>query len=143
VGPSLVFVVSVCPFLPQTSMSNNILTIVCVVHGEYRPFSIKIESGELVSELTDRIQARTTNQTDSRFLDLWKISIPHDDKLEAKLKKIKLDGNDAGVEKLLAALPLSDYFSGDNDLVRRNIHVLVQLPVASELYCLPALPSTD
>jgi hypothetical protein len=55
---------------------------------------------------------------------LWKISIPDDDELEAKLKGIKLDGS----EKLRVIPPLSRYFLGDNDLIKGNIHVLVQLP---------------
>jgi hypothetical protein len=135
----------VCPFLPQTSMSNNMLTIVCVVHGEYRPFPIEIESTKLVGILGAKIKDSipTWNNIAAKDLDLWKISIPDDDELEAKLKSIKLDGNNADVEKLRAGIPLSDYFSGNNGLVRRNVHVLVQLPVASELYCLPSLRSTD
>jgi hypothetical protein len=139
-GQCLLF--AVCPFLPQTSMSNKMLTIVCVVHGEDRPFSIKIESGELVSELKNQLRAMTPawNHLAAKDLDLWKISIPYGDE---RLKSIKLDGSDTDVEAMIPVFLLSDYFSGDNDLVMRNIHVLVQLPVASELYCLSMLPSTD
>jgi hypothetical protein len=129
---------------PQKSMSNNI-TINCVVHGEDSPFPINIESTKLVDILKSRIKDGIPiwNNIATKDLRLWKISIPDDDELEAKLKSIKLDGSDVGVEKLRAALPLSRYFSGDNDFVMGNIHILVQLPVASELYCLLALRSTD
>jgi hypothetical protein len=111
-------------------MPNDTLTISCVVHGENRPFPIEIESTEPVDELKNRIHATRSawNRIAARAVVLWKISIPDDDELEAKLKSIKLDGSDIGVEELRVIPPLSRYFSGDNDLIKGNIHVLVQLP---------------
>jgi hypothetical protein len=126
-------------------MSNKILTINCVVHGEDRPFSIEIESGELVGILGVKIKDSIPiwNNIAAKDLDLWKISIHYSDELEAKLKGIKLDSSEVDAKKMLPVFPLSRYFSDDNDLVEGNIHVLIQPPVASELYCLPALRSTN
>jgi hypothetical protein len=115
-------------------MSNDILTIYCAVHGEVLLFPIEIESTTSVGILKDRIHARTaSNQIDSRVLVLWKfkISIHDADELEAKLKSIKLDGSDVGIEKMNVVSPLSRYFSLDNNFVEV---VLVQPPAVGELY---------
>jgi hypothetical protein len=118
-------------------MSNDILTIFCVVHGEASLFSIEIESTAPVTKLKRKIKDEIPawNNIAAKDLELWKISIsnsiPTADELKARLKNIKLDGSDRGIEEMNAAFPVSRCFSRDNDLFEV---VLVQLPAAGELY---------
>ncbi|KAI1288806.1 hypothetical protein EDD11_009648 [Mortierella claussenii] len=60
-------------------MTNNLLTLFCVVDGESRPFSVKIESTETISALKDEIKKKKSPRFDDVAADeltLWSVSIP-------------------------------------------------------------------
>ncbi|KAF0712237.1 Aste57867_4893 [Aphanomyces stellatus] len=51
------------------------LTLVCVVVGEGRPFSVKIEANEIVSELKKKIKDENKNTVtcDAKELELYRV----------------------------------------------------------------------
>ncbi|KAF8923966.1 hypothetical protein BGZ47_004346, partial [Haplosporangium gracile] len=107
-------------------MTNNSLTLFCVVNGESTPFSVKIESTKTIDDLKKLIKAEKTpefNDIAADKLTLWRVSVTiTDDDDEAP---ILLD-NLPVKKKLRATSKLSMVF--DADLPEDTIHVLVQRP---------------
>lgn len=65
------------------------LTTICLVHSDRyphaEPFMVQIESTELVGTLKNQIYIKRPPLL-AEELRLWKVSIPEDDELEAKLR---------------------------------------------------------
>ncbi|KAG0339835.1 hypothetical protein BG000_001232 [Podila horticola] len=60
-------------------MTDNLLSLFCLIDGEATPFSIKIPSGDTVDSLKDIIKAKKSPEFDdiaADKLDLWHVSIP-------------------------------------------------------------------
>ncbi|KAF0703245.1 hypothetical protein As57867_007639, partial [Aphanomyces stellatus] len=114
------------------------LTLVCVVVGEGRPFSVKIEANEIVSELKKKIKDENKNTVtcDAKELELYRVDglaqsgkIRFDfkgtviDDMPAKL----LDDFDGSTTEMVETFPLSSY-PQLNDSSIGKIHVLVVIP---------------
>ncbi|OQS02092.1 hypothetical protein THRCLA_21511 [Thraustotheca clavata] len=82
------------------------LTLVCVVVGEGRPFSVKIEENETVGDLKNLIKVENNNtiSCDAKDLELYRV-----DGL-AQISKTQFDFNGAVIDDM--PLKLLSYFNG-------------------------------
>ncbi|KAH9063002.1 hypothetical protein Ae201684P_009267 [Aphanomyces euteiches] len=91
------------------------LTVVCVVVGEGRPFSVKIEANEIVDELKDKIKEKKkmiTCDADELELYLARNGLSRD---EANAATLDEDGNVPGCIKMDELLRIqNDYHFGMN-----------------------------
>ncbi|KAG0274489.1 hypothetical protein BGZ97_010496, partial [Linnemannia gamsii] len=63
-------------------MTDNLLTLFCVVDGESTSFPAVIDPTKTVGELKDEIKTKKANafsEIDADQLTLWKVEIPDDD----------------------------------------------------------------
>lgn len=63
----------------RNTMTNNVLTLFCLVDGESTPFPVKIESTETIGGLKDAVKTALSPQFDdvtAKDVTLWSVSIP-------------------------------------------------------------------
>jgi len=111
-------------------MTNNLLTLFCLVDGESTPFPVKIESTETIGGLKKAIKDEKTNDfndVDADKLTLWRVSIPDDDDDDDDRIPIVLDNvNNKDKKKLRETRELSEVFPAKPP--KNTIHVIVQRP---------------
>ncbi|KAF9349932.1 hypothetical protein BGX26_011839 [Mortierella sp. AD094] len=108
-------------------MTNNLLSLFCLVDGEAtsNAFPVEIESTKTIGHLKDLIKAKKANNfhdVDADDLILWRVSIPDDDDDEQPI----LLENVPERKKLKATTKLSKVF--DSELPEDTIHIIVQRP---------------
>jgi hypothetical protein len=113
----------------RNTMTNNLLTLFCLVDGDKAPFPVKIESSESIGDLKDAIKAKipdTFNGVDAKDLTLWSVSIPvsddDDDDVPIYIDTIL----ETDKKKLKATTRLFKFFG--TELPEDTIHVIVQRP---------------
>ncbi|KAF9577962.1 hypothetical protein BGW38_006509 [Lunasporangiospora selenospora] len=123
-------------------MTNNLLTLFCIVEGESTPFPVKIESTETVGELKKIIKTEKTPEFDDIAADkltLWSVSIPDDDDDDDDDVPMVLDKvNNKDKKKLRATRGVLEVFLDKPP--KNTIHVIVQRPQVHAP--VPARPST-
>jgi len=107
-------------------MTDNLVTLLCLVDGESTPFPAEIESTKTIGQLKDVIKVKKTNEfsdVDADKLTLWKVSIPlvplHERKpivLTEHKSATELDPTD----------DISDVFKETPP--KKTIHIIVQRP---------------
>ncbi|KAF9381304.1 hypothetical protein CPC16_009905 [Podila verticillata] len=107
-------------------MTDNRMSLFCLVDGEATPFSMTISSSDTVDGLKNLIvygdQAPAFRDVAAKDLTLWRVSIPDDDDNGLP---ITLDSV-AEKKKLKATAKLSKIF--DTELPEDTIHIIVQRP---------------
>jgi Crinkler effector protein N-terminal domain len=117
----------------MAALQAEVYTIWCILSDESTPFSIKIESGETVDDLKNRIKTVATNKlanTPARHLKLHYIEI-------SNLSKMAEDDIVATVQRKLSERPtelwvmetLADVFNG---CVKKESLIIVQIPDSGE-----------
>ncbi|KAF8909058.1 hypothetical protein BGZ58_006036, partial [Dissophora ornata] len=107
-------------------MTNNLLTLFCLVEGESTPFPVKIESSESIGELKKAIKTEipdTLNGIDAKDLTLWRVEVPLAPLQDRK--PIVLNEVDSATE-LDPTDDLADVFEVQPP--KKRIHVIVQRP---------------
>ncbi|KAG0198791.1 hypothetical protein BGX33_012070 [Mortierella sp. NVP41] len=107
-------------------MTDNLLTLFCLVDGDSMPFSVDIDASKTVDHLKKLIKAEKTNNfsdVDADQLTLWHVSIPLVPKKDRK--DISL-GDVSSKEELDETDDLSDVFP--DKLPKKTIHIIVQRP---------------
>ncbi|KAG0071922.1 hypothetical protein BGZ92_004149 [Podila epicladia] len=113
----------------RNNMTDNRLSLFCLVDGEAAPFSIRIASSDTVDDLKKAIKTEKTNAfegVDANNLILWSVSIPvsddddDDDEVPVYIDNIPKDGK----KKLKATRELHGVF-GD-EAAKNMIHIIVQ-----------------
>ncbi|KAG0007630.1 hypothetical protein BGZ81_004741, partial [Podila clonocystis] len=107
-------------------MSDNNLTLFCLVNGEATPFSVEVDRTKTVDHLKNLIvngdQEPAFRDVAAKDLTLWQVSIPDDDDdLPILLDSVPEK------KKLKATTKLSKIFVGD--LPEDTIHIIVQRPL--------------
>jgi hypothetical protein len=106
----------------------TIYKIFCLLVGETKPISIKIESNATVSEVADQVWSRE-NRKVGKFnlssLKLYRVDATDVDKAKEKMNQIKLDEDELGFMEELNTI----YQSGPP---RNTIHFIVVLPSNGE-----------
>ncbi|KAG0195067.1 hypothetical protein BGX28_002366, partial [Mortierella sp. GBA30] len=108
------------------TMTDNLVTLFCLVDGESTPFPVEIESTKTIGQLKDAIKAKKAPRFDDVAADeltLWRVTlplVPLKDRKPIILSKVEsateLDpGND-----------ISDEF--EEKLPKKTIHLIVQRP---------------
>ena len=108
-------------------MTNNLLTLFCLVDGESTSFSVHVDPSETVDDLKVAIKDKnpeTFNGVDAKDLTLWRVSIPVDDDDNDDIP-IPLDSVPEK-KRLKATTRLSKVF--DTELPEDTIHIIVQRP---------------
>jgi Crinkler effector protein N-terminal domain len=108
------------------------LVLNCVVHGDdsSRVFTIEIEGTKNVSALKELVKDKNKpfDHVPARALDIFKVSFPVDDSLDAKLKRFQPE--DEGDHRLSNAVKrLKEVFGHPAD---EHLHVIVRPPPAGE-----------
>ena len=121
---------SIHPVPPPSVPSVPILEINCFVHDDdpNHVFPVKIARTESVGTLKDAIKDKNPesfHNVDARSLNLWNVSIAHDDGFQENVGKVVREQT-----KLSPVDQLSDVFSGG--LVRKHIHIIVKSPRVGE-----------
>ncbi|KAF9321929.1 hypothetical protein BG006_002504, partial [Podila minutissima] len=109
-------------------MTDNHITLFCLVNGEATPFSVEVDPSKTVDHLKKAIKAEKTNvlgDFDADELTLWHVSIPDDDDIPIPLDSVPEK------KKLKATTKLSKVFIGE--LPEDTIHVIVQRPQSGDL----------
>ncbi|GJJ71645.1 hypothetical protein EMPS_03995 [Entomortierella parvispora] len=105
-------------------MTENLLTLFCLIDGEASPFSVKASPHDTVDDLKNLIKTKKTPRLDALAADeltLWRVSLPIDDAgIPAPL------GSDFKKKRLKVSIKLSSVFT--TELSEDTIHVLVQRP---------------
>ncbi|KAG0256493.1 hypothetical protein BGZ95_005479 [Linnemannia exigua] len=107
-------------------MTNDPLTLFCLVDGDSTPFSVDIDASKTVDHLKDAIKLKKPNDfndVDADVLTLWRVSIPVAPKKERK--EISL-ADIPSKEELDETDDLSDVF--EETPPKKTIHVIVQRP---------------
>ena len=111
-------------------MTNNLLTLFCLVDGESTSFSVDIDTSKTVDHLKKAIKAEKTNvlsDVDADELTLWRVSIPVDYDDDDDRIPIVLDNvNNKDKKKLRETRELSEVFPAKPP--KNTIHVIVQRP---------------
>jgi len=130
-------------FMLRNTMTDNRLTLFCLVDGEAtsNAFSIKIPSSDTVDELKDLIKIKnpdTFSRVDAKELTLWRVSILDDDNGEEDFPILldNISGKDR--KKLRATSELSDVF--EETPPKKTIHIIVQRPPQGNVNPLTLIP---
>ena len=111
-------------------MTNNLLTLFCLVDGESTSFSVDIDTSKTVDHLKDLIKTALSPQCDdiaAKDLTLWHVSIPVDYDDDDDRIPIVLDNvNNKDKKKLRETRELSEVFPAKPP--KNTIHVIVQRP---------------
>ena len=110
----------------RNTMTDNLLTLFCLVDGDKTSFEIDIDPTKTVARLKDLIKEKKSNDlsdVDADQLTLWKVSIPVAPKSERK--KISL-ADVPSKEELDETDDISDVFKEKPP--KKTIHVIVQRP---------------
>ncbi|OAQ22282.1 hypothetical protein K457DRAFT_345649 [Linnemannia elongata AG-77] len=110
----------------RNTMTDNLLTLFCLVDGDSVPFSVDIDASKTVDHLKDAIKSKKTPRFDDVAADeltLWRVSIPLVPKKDRK--DISL-GEVSSKEELDETDDLSDVFQ--DKLPKKTIHIIVQRP---------------
>ncbi|KAF9344405.1 hypothetical protein BGX26_004416 [Mortierella sp. AD094] len=110
-------------------MTNNLLTLFCLVDGESTSFPVKIESTETIGGLKKAIKDENSiafADVDAKMLSLWRVSIPvpEDDDNELPILLNNIVTKDK--KKLGPTTRLSKVFPAE--LPDETIHIIVQRP---------------
>ncbi|KAF0691433.1 hypothetical protein As57867_017279, partial [Aphanomyces stellatus] len=113
-------------------------TLVCVVVGEGRPFSVKIEANEIVSELKKKIKDENKNTVtcDAKELELYRVDGLTQDEDEQivyngttiDMANYSLDFFGEDKAKMPPLSLISECFNAAEMNTRWKIHVLVVVP---------------
>ncbi|KAF9920028.1 hypothetical protein BGZ67_001615, partial [Mortierella alpina] len=106
-------------------MTDNLLTLFCLVDGDSMPFSVDIDASKTVDHLKKLIKTEKTPRFDDVAADeltLWRVSIPDDDDNDLPV----LLGSVPEKKKLKATTRLLKVF--DTELPDDTIHIIVQRP---------------
>ncbi|KAI9428975.1 hypothetical protein H4582DRAFT_395049 [Lactarius indigo] len=96
-------------------------------------FSVQVPGTETISDLRKAIENKkkkkknTSCHIDASTFDLWKVSIPVDENLEAKINGLKFENK----TPLLAVEGLSGVFSGK--IEDEHLHIVVQPPYSARI----------
>ncbi|KAF0706259.1 hypothetical protein As57867_006764, partial [Aphanomyces stellatus] len=110
------------------------LTLVCVVVGEGRPFSVKIEADEIVDDLKKKIKEKNMYQFPAKELELYHTLKGYTEVDEDVLRELKQQGsNDLTVKYVndiawMNPMKLLERYLDANPPVEEQIHVLVVIP---------------
>ncbi|KAG0365754.1 hypothetical protein BGX24_003978 [Mortierella sp. AD032] len=113
-------------------MTDNLLTLFCLVDGDSVPFSVDIDASKTVDHLKNLLKTALTPQFDdlpAKDLTLWRVSIPLAPKKDRK--DISL-GDVPLKEELDETDDLSDVFP--DKLPKKTIHIIVQRPPPGDLH---------
>ncbi|KAF9536709.1 hypothetical protein EC957_009924 [Mortierella hygrophila] len=107
-------------------MTDNLLTLFCLVDGDSVPFSVDIDASKTVDHLKDAIKDKKAPEFDDIAPDklvLWRVSIP----LVPKKDRKNISLSDVPLtEELDETDDVSDVFP--DKLPKKTIHVIVQRP---------------
>ncbi|KAF9318898.1 hypothetical protein BG006_003119 [Podila minutissima] len=116
----------------MSNTTNNLLTLFCLVDGEWNPFSVEVDRTKTVDTLKDAIKDKNAiafADVDAKMLTLWSVSIPvsdddddDDDEVPIYINNIPKDDR----KKLKATRELRGVF-GD-EAAKNMIHIIVQRP---------------
>jgi hypothetical protein len=103
------------------------LTLLCYVRGDKykQAFTVKIKEGESVADLKKAIkeeQSPIFDHVTANSLALWRVSIPCNRGLKAKVESLSLNDD----HSLEPASVLSEVFS--DGLKEKHVHVVVEHP---------------
>ncbi|KAG0042715.1 hypothetical protein BGZ90_009318, partial [Linnemannia elongata] len=107
-------------------MTDNLLTLFCLVDGDSVPFSVDIDASKTVDHLKNFLKTALTPQFDdipAKDLTLWRVSIPlvpKKDRKDISLSDVPLK------EELDETDDLSEVFQ--DKLPKKTIHIIVQRP---------------
>ncbi|KAF9323060.1 hypothetical protein BG006_001796, partial [Podila minutissima] len=107
-------------------MTDNRMSLFCLVDGETTPFSVEVDRTKTVDHLKDLIKAKKANtysDVDADMLMLWHVSIPVVP--PNKRKPIILNEIDSATE-LDPTDDISDVF--EETPLKKTIHIIVQRP---------------
>ncbi|KAG0287865.1 hypothetical protein BGZ98_004454, partial [Dissophora globulifera] len=114
-------------------MTDNRLSLFCLVDGDATSFSIKIPLSDTVDDLKKAIKDEipdTFNGVDSKNLALWRVSIPVPPKKDRKhISLSDLPSNSR--EELDETDDVADVFADTPP--KKTIHIIVQRPPSSDL----------
>ncbi|KAG0039254.1 hypothetical protein BGZ89_007933, partial [Linnemannia elongata] len=106
-------------------MTDNLLTLFCLVDGDSVPFSVDIDASKTVDHLKDAIKTKKAPRFDDVAADeltLWRVSIRDDDDNDLPVLLDTVPEK----KKLKATAKLSKVF--DTELPDDTIHIIVQRP---------------
>ncbi|KAF0687263.1 hypothetical protein As57867_020906, partial [Aphanomyces stellatus] len=112
------------------------LTLVCVVVGEGRPFSVKIEASEIVDALKDKIKEKKEYQFPADELHLYRVDgLTQDEDEQFVYKGTTIDMTTCSLDffgedkaKMPPLSLISERFNEADVNTRWKIHVLVVVP---------------
>lgn len=116
----------------MSNTTNNLLTLFCLVDGEWNPFSVEVDRTKTVDTLKDAIKDKNAiafADVDAKMLTLWSVSIPvsdddDDDDDEVPIYTNNIPKDDR--KKLKATRELRGVFGVE--AAKNMIHIIVQRP---------------
>jgi Crinkler effector protein N-terminal domain len=117
-------------------MSSQLLELNCFVLGDnpqHDIFPVKIENHKILHYLKEAIfekKSQAFNDIVDSDLDLWRVSIPDNDEIAAKLSSIRLEDSDGCHSMWHISWRLARYFP--ESPLKEHLHVLVQRPISGE-----------
>lgn len=89
-----------------SNMTNNLLTLFCLVDGEWNPFSVEVDRTKTVDTLKDAIKDKNAiafADVNAKILTLWSVSIPvsdddDDDEVPIYINNIRIEKFWANIE---------------------------------------------
>ncbi|KAF9375032.1 hypothetical protein CPC16_000939 [Podila verticillata] len=110
----------------MSNTTDNLLTLFCLVDGEWNPFSVEVDRTKTVDTLKDAIKdknAITFADVDAKMLTLWSVSIAVSD---------DDDDDEDDRKKLKATRELRGVFV--DEAAKNMIHIIVQRPPPARRY---------